>query len=83
MNVNESLWFHLDGCKTPYESLWFHISSMQLYAKLIALSPNDFPTLIDYLTKFKELLTQLKGSGKKKEDKECVYLILSKLRGPF
>ena len=26
---------------------------------------------------------QLKGSGKKKEDKDCVYLILSKLRGPF
>ena len=60
-----------------------HIRSMQLEAELTALSPDDFSTIIDYLTKFKELLTQLKGSGKKKEDKDCVYLILSKLRGPF
>lgn len=40
-----------------------HIKSMQLDAEFTALSLNDFPTIVDYITIFKELLTQLKGSG--------------------
>jgi len=39
--------------------------------------------MIDYLTKFKELYTQLLGSGKKKKEEECIYMILSKLKIPF
>lgn len=57
--------------------------AMQIDAQLTALSPDDFPTMVDYLTKFKELHIQLMGVGKKKKEDECIYLILSKLKGPF
>ena len=91
-NVSESLWFHLDNITTPHdawdklESLFSKVDTMramQIDAQLTALSLDDFPTMVDYLTKFKELHIQLMGVGKKKKEDECIYLILSKLKGPF
>jgi len=89
-NVSESLWFHLENITTPYE-IWDKLESlfgkvdtmraMQIDAQLTALSLDDYPTMVDYLTKFKDLYIQLLGNGKKEE--ECIYLILSKLKGPF
>ena len=72
-NVSESMWFHLDSITTPHEA-WDKLESlfgkfdimraMQIDAQLIALSPDDFPNIVDYLTKFKELHIQLMDAGK-------------------
>ena len=36
----------------------------------------------DYLMRFRSLVTQLKGRGKTKLDVKCIFMILSKLKGP-
>jgi len=63
-NVSEILWFHIDIITTPHEA-WDKLESlfgkvdtmraMQIDVQLTALSPDDYPTMVDYLTKFKEL----------------------------
>ncbi|KAH9296967.1 hypothetical protein KI387_028649, partial [Taxus chinensis] len=90
--VSDSILFHLEKCDSPFK-IWEkledlfgkvdHMRAMKLDIEITSLNPEDFPTIIDYLTKLKHLLTQLKGSGTYKKDEECVYLILSELRGPF
>jgi hypothetical protein len=87
-----SLLFHIGECKTPKES-WDKLASLfgkvnefqalQLEAKLSSLVPDEHASIEDYLAKFRLLVAQLKGCGKKKSDDECIFLILSKLKGPF
>ena len=51
-------------------------------AELSSLVPDEHASVEDYLTKFRLLVVQLKGRGKTKSDEECIFLILSKLKGP-
>ena len=52
-------------------------------AELTSLSPRNFLTIEDFLMKFKSLRAVLQGCGKNKIDDECIFLILSKLRGQY
>ena len=45
--------------------------------------PDENALIEECLTKFRLLVTQLKGCGKTKLDEECIFLILSKLKGPY
>ena len=44
---------------------------------------NKHASIEYYLSKFRLLVAQLKGCGKTKSDEECIFLILSKLKGPY
>lgn len=88
LHVSNSLLFHLHDLLTPramwlkFETLFgivneFH--AIQIEVELTSLSPDSFPTIEDFLNKFKTIKSILQGSGKNKEDKECIYLILSNL----
>jgi hypothetical protein len=57
--------------------------ALQLEAELSLLVPDEHASIEYYLSKFKLLLAQLKGCGKTKINDECIFLILSKLKGPF
>jgi hypothetical protein len=48
---------------------------------LLTLDPKSFENIQDFFTKFKDLLSQLKGYGvdKSKEEKQMVLTILSKI----
>ena len=92
LHVSDSLLFHLDGCLTPqaiwdkFENLFGTINefrALQIEVELTSLVPDSFPTIEDFLMKFKSLRSVLQGCGKTKIDNECIYLILSKLRGQF
>ena len=54
-----------------------------LEVDLLTLDPKIFENIQDFLTKFKDLLSQLKACGvdKSKEEKQMLLSILSKL-GP-
>ena len=68
MNISDSLMFLLDGLTTP-RAIWtkFHnlfgtvneLWALQLDAKLTSLTPTNFPTIEDFLMKFKSLHTIL------------------------
>jgi len=92
LNISESLLFHLDGLNNPrgywhkFETLFGQVNefrALQLDAELTSLSPSSFPTIEDFLVKFKSLRAVLQGCGKNKADADCIFLILSKLRGPY
>ena len=57
------------------------IQGHQLENELISLNPNDFSCIQDYLFKYKTLKLLCAECNIKKEDKQCIYHILSKL-GP-
>ena len=92
LSIEEGLQFHLDQCTTPQE-MWdkFHdlfgtvneFRALQIEAELTSLAPDAFPSIEDFLMRFKQQRSLLQGCGKVKSDKECIYLILSKLRGNF
>ena len=62
--VSDSILFHLEKCDSPFK-IWEkleglfskvdHMRAMQLEIEITSLNPKDFPTIIDYLTKFKHL----------------------------
>lgn len=92
LSVSNSLQFHRDEFFTPQE-MWDKFNdlfdtinefrALQIEAKLTSLIPNVFPSIEDFLMGFKQQRTLLQGCGKEKTYKECIYLILSKLRGNF
>lgn len=92
LHVSDSLLFDLDGCDTPKES-WDKLASLfgkinefralQLEAKLSSLVLDEHASIEYYLANFRSLLAQLKGCGKPKSDNECIFLILSKLKGSY
>ena len=74
--------------KTPKEA-WDKIYSLfdkqddlriyQLENEVISLHPSNFETLNDFITKFKQLVFQLKLCKVEKEDDQLILAILSKL----
>ena len=64
-----------------YLSYSFQTWSHQLENELLSLNPNDFSCIRDYLSKYKTLRLVCAECKIKKEDKQCIYHILSKL-GP-
>ena len=60
-----------------HNEIWGH----QLENELISLNPSDFSCIQDYLSKYKNLRLLCEECKIKKEDKQCIYHILSKL-GP-
>ena len=91
LHVSNSLLFHLDGCDTPKKS-WDKLASLfgkinefralQLEAEMSSLVPDEHASIEDYLAKFQLFLAQLKGCRKPKSD-ECIFLILSNLKGSY
>ena len=57
------------------------IRGHQLENELLSLNPNDFSCIQDYLSKYTTLILLCVECKIKKEDKQCIYHILSKL-GP-
>ena len=51
--------------------------------ELSSLVLDEHAFVEDYLTKFRLLVAQLKRCGKTKSDEECIFFILSKLKGPY
>lgn len=58
-------------------------NALQIEEKLTLLLPNYFPSIKDFLQRFKPLRSLLQGCEKNKIDKECIFLILFKLQGSF
>jgi len=92
LHITNCLLFHLDGCLTPqaiwrkFEGLFGTINefrALQIEVELTYLVPDLFPSIEDFLMKFKSIRSILQGCGKIKTDQESIYLILSKLRGNF
>lgn len=88
LHITYSLLFHLEGCLTPqsiqtkFHDLFGTINqsrALQIEVELTALTPNSFPSIEDFLMKFKSLQSLLQGCGKTKTNTECIYLILSRL----
>ena len=89
-SISRDLLFHLNGLTSPNE-VWenlvdifgktYEMRGHQIENELISLSPNSFESLQLYLSKFKELVLQLKQCGLEKKDDQLVLAILSKL-GP-
>ena len=57
--------------------------ALQLDVELTSLTPASFPTIEDFLMKFKSLRIVFQGCGKNKPNDECIFLILSKLQGQY
>lgn len=92
LHVSDNLLFHLEECETPkenWEKLAFvfggvnEFHTLELETKLSALVPDAYAFIEEYLAQFRSLLSQLKACGKEKKDGECIFLILSKLKGHF
>ena len=92
IHVSDSLLFHLDGCDKPKKSrdklasLFGKVNefrALQLEMEFSSLIPDEHGWIEDYLAKFRSLVTQLKGCKKTKSDGECIFMILSKLKGPY
>ena len=56
---------------------------LKLEVELSSLVLDEHSWIKGFLTKFKLLLSQLRGCGKIKIDEECIFVILSNLNGPF
>ena len=88
LHVSYSLLFHLDGCLTPH-AIWINFEglfgtinefrALQIEVELTSLVPDSFPSIEDFLMKFKYIRSILQCCGKIKTDQECIYLILSNL----
>ena len=90
MSISTYLWFHIYRIDEPniaWEKLEYvfakhnEIRGHQLENELLSLNPNDFSCIQDYLSKYKTLRLLCVECKIKKEDKQCIYHILSKL-GP-
>lgn len=92
LQVSDSLQFYLDGCNAPL-AMWTNLEglfgtmnefrALQIEVELNSFAPYSFPFIEDFLMKFNQQRSLLQGYGKTKTDIECIYLILSKLRGNF
>ena len=92
LQVSDSLQFHLDGFNSPL-AMWTHLEglfgivnefkTLQIELDLTSLVLDYFPSIKEFLMKFKQQRSLLQGCGKNKTNTECIYLILSKLCGNF
>lgn len=63
------------------QSKW--IFALQLETELSSLVPDKHASIEDYLSKFRSLVSLLKERRNTKSDNECIFLILSKLKGAY
>jgi hypothetical protein len=92
LHVSDSFLFHIAYYKT-FKSSWDKLASLfgkvneflvlQLEAEFSFIFPNEHGSIEYYLSKFRSLVAQLKGCGKSKSDDGCIFLMLSKLKGPY
>ena len=84
--------FPIVECKSPKQiqeklsSLFGKVNEFQalkLEVELSSLVLDEHSWIKGFLTKFKLFLSQLRGCGKIKIDEECIFVILSRLNGPF
>ena len=90
MSISIDLRFHISRIDEP-DQAWEKLESVfgkyneirghQFENELISLNPNDFSCIQYYLSKYKTLKLLCVEWKIKKEDKQCIYHILSKL-GP-
>ena len=73
------MWTKLDGLFGTVNEF----KAFQIEVELISLIHDYFPSIKEFLMKFKKLRSLLQGCGKIKIDTKCIYLILSKLHGNF
>ena len=85
LDIFDSLLFNLDGLTTPW-AIWtkFHnlfgtVNEFHTLQLDVELTPTRFPTIKDFLMKFKSLCLVLQGCWKNKIDDESIFLILLKL----
>ena len=90
MSISTDLRFHISEIDEPniaWEKLEYvfakhnEIRGHQLKNELLSLNPNDFSCSQDYLSKYKTFRLLCVECKIKKEHKQCIYHILSKL-GP-
>ena len=82
------MWFHIFGIDEP-DIAWEKLESVfgkhneirghQLENELISLNPSDFSCIQDYLSKYKPLRLLCAECKIKKQEKQNIYHILSKL----
>lgn len=90
MSVSPDLLFHIESATTP-NAVWTTLGNLfgkqdelrshQLENEFIGLNPTNFDTIQDFFTKLKSIRLQLEKCGTKKDDKQLILSILSKL-GP-
>ena len=88
MSISPDLRFHLEGEDSPVKA-WEKLNSVfgikteirafQLENELLTLDPSNFPSIEDYLSKFKTLKLLLEGCKVSKEEEPLIYGILAKL----
>ena len=76
MSIFPDLRFHLDGEDSPVKA-WEKLNVVfQLENELLTLEPSNFPSIEDYLSKFKTLKLLLEGCKITKEEEPLIYGIL-------
>lgn len=50
--------------------------ALQIEVELIKLKPDSFPSIEEFLVKFKSLRSLLQSCGKDKDDKECIFYLV-------
>ena len=88
MSISPELIFHLDGEDSPVKA-WAKLNNIfgikneirafQLENELLTLDPSNFPSIEDYLSRFKTLKLLLEGCNVPKQDDSLIYGILAKL----
>ena len=88
MSILPELRFHLDGEDSPVKA-WAKLNNIfgikneirafQLENELLTLDPSNFPSIEDYLSRFKTLKLLLEGCNVPKQDDPLIYDILAKL----
>ena len=88
MSISPYLRFHLDGVDSPVKTweklnkifgIKNEIRAFQLENELLTLDPSNFPSIEDYLSRFKTLKLLLEGCNVSKEEDPLIYGILAKL----
>jgi hypothetical protein len=92
--ISLDLLFHISSCKTLNEA-WTILEGIfgkqdemrghMLEVELLTLDPKSFENIQDFITKFKDLLLQIKACGvdKSKEEKQMFLTIISKIGPEF
>jgi hypothetical protein len=92
MSIWPNLRFHLNGLDSLVKA-WDRLNTVfgiknkirafQLENELLTLDPSNFPSIEDYLSKFKTLKLILEGCKVTKEEGPLIYGILSKLPATY
>ena len=75
----DKAWENLEAVFGKHNEIWGH----QIKNELISLNTGDFSCIQYYLSKYKTLRLLCAECKIKREDKQCIYHILSKLRPTY